>query len=50
MSDERDEELETLDARGLVLAGRGAGESTGLLTVFVFFVILSEIFGLRGTA
>lgn len=45
VKDERDEELETLDVRGLVVSG----EDAGLLAGFVFLPILSEILGFRWT-
>lgn len=51
VSDDKDEELETLDVRGFVFGGGGAGVWAGLTTLCVdFFGGLSEILGFRGTA
>lgn len=51
VSDDKDEELETLDVRGFVLDGESAGVWAGLTTLCVdFFGGLSEILGFRGIA
>ena len=51
VSDDKDEELETLDVRGFFVGGGSAGASAGLTTLCVVFLgPLSEILGFRGTA
>lgn len=52
VSEDKDEELETLEVRGLVVDLREAGVSAGLVTLCAAFLpeFLSEILSFRGTA
>jgi len=52
VSEDKDEELETLDVRGFFVGCGGAGSSAGLVTLCVAFLpeFLSEILSFRGTA